>query len=197
MVSIHCFTKYCPCRKKAGYLIVLGSYVHNGQVTPLLKSRVGRALAYYEKQAPDHKPKFIVSGGQGPDEDVAEATAMKTYLLTQKVPERAIIVENASRNTFENFMFSKEKILQDWSSQHKSGEPLVIFSTSNYHVMRSSLYSKKVDLRARRIGAPTPFYFLPTALIREYIGILSYYKYIMIGIALLETLLVSLLVFKN
>ena len=35
---------------------------------------------------------------------------MKNYLIANKIPESKIIVENKSTNTFENFLFSKEKI---------------------------------------------------------------------------------------
>ncbi|GAO99323.1 YdcF family protein [Fructobacillus ficulneus] len=181
-----------PTPKGANYLIVLGSYVHDGKVTPLLQSRVDRALSYYH-QAGEIKPKFVVSGGQGSDESISEVGAMRNYLLSVGVPDSDILVEDQSRNTFENFMFSKEKILEDWQSSKK---PIILFSTSNYHVTRATLFAKKIDLDARGgMGAPTSFYFLPTALIREYIGILSYYRLLTFLLFLIEAFLAYLLAY--
>ncbi|USS91642.1 YdcF family protein [Fructobacillus americanaquae] len=53
-----------PATKKADYMIVLGSYIHNGRVTPLLQSRVDQALHYYRQADEGQKPKFVVSGGK-------------------------------------------------------------------------------------------------------------------------------------
>ncbi|CAK1222222.1 YdcF family protein [Fructobacillus cardui] len=184
-----------PATKKAEYIIVLGSYIHSGRVTPLLQSRVDRALAYYRQTEEGKRPKFVVSGGQGSDESTSEADAMRKYLLEVGVPEKDIILEDKSRNTFENFMFSKEKILTDWEKSGRTGQPQILFSTSNYHVMRASLYSKRIGFSAQGIGAPTSLYFLPTALIREYVGILSYYRLITFLLLVVEAFLAYLIAF--
>ncbi|WP_338348640.1 YdcF family protein [Fructobacillus evanidus] len=184
-----------PATKKADYIIVLGSYIHNGRVTPLLQSRVDRALTYYRQAAEGKRPKFVVSGGRGSDESTSEADAMRTYLLEVGVPVEDIILEDQSRNTFENFMFSKEKILTDWQKSGHTGQPQILFSTSNYHVMRASLYSKRIGFSAQGIGAPTSLYFLPTALIREYVGILSYYRLITFLLLVVEAFLAYMIAF--
>lgn len=184
-----------PATKKADYIIVLGSYIHNGRVTPLLQSRVDRALAYYRQAEKGKRPKFVVSGGKGSDESTSEADAMRKYLLEVGVPAEDIILEDQSRNTFENFMFSKEKILTDWEKSGRTGQPQILFSTSNYHVMRASLYSKRIGFSPQGIGAPTSLYFLPTALIREYVGILSYYRLITFLLLVVEAFLAYLIAF--
>lgn len=184
-----------PATKKADYIIVLGSYIHNGRVTPLLQSRVDRALAYYRQAEEEKRPKFVVSGGKGSDESTSEADAMRKYLLEVGVPAEDIILEDQSRNTFENFMFSKEKILTDWEKSGRTGQPQILFSTSNYHVMRASLYSKRIGFSDQGIGAPTSLYFLPTALIREYVGILSYYRLITFLLLVVEAFLAYLIAF--
>ncbi|WP_373762740.1 YdcF family protein, partial [Jeotgalibaca porci] len=84
-------------KKKYGYIIVLGSGLLNGkEVTPLLASRVDKSIeAYFENEGST----LVLSGGQGPDEDISESQAMKNYALSKGVPEQAILMEDKSVNT--------------------------------------------------------------------------------------------------
>jgi hypothetical protein len=69
--------------------------------------------------------------------------------------------------------FSKQKIVADWN---KDTLPSIIVATSDYHVLRTSIYAKKIGLKVSGIGAKTPFFFLPSAIIREFLAILYYYR---------------------
>lgn len=169
-----------PVKKKIDYIIILGAGVRSEEVTPLLKSRLDKALEYQERQS--DRIKFVVSGGQGPDEPVSEAFAMRKYLLTQGVEESQILFEDQSTTTLENMTFSKRMIEDDWKQSHP---PVILFSTNNYHVLRSAFYARKVGLKAEGIGAPIALYFLPNALLREYVALLVKYKWFSVGIAIL------------
>ncbi len=160
-----------PVKKQVDYIIVLGSGIRSEEVPPLLKSRLDKGLEYYHKNKDAY---IVVSGGQGADEPVSEAFAMKKYLLSQGVPDERILVEDRSTTTLENMKFSKEVIAQHWQ---KAGTPSVLFSTNNYHVLRGAIYARKAGLKAEGVGAPTAFYFLPSALIREYIAMLVHFKW--------------------
>ena len=177
-----------PIKENVDYIVVLGAGVRSETVTPLLKARLDKALEYYQKQHGDVK--IVVSGGQGADEPVSEAFAMAKYLKTQSVPETKIILEDRSTTTFENMQFSKQKIEADWTG---SSNPHVIFATNNYHVLRGVIYARKAGLNANGVGSLTSFYFLPSALIREYIALLVIYKkltaLILLGWIALGTLL--------
>ncbi|WEV41376.1 YdcF family protein [Bifidobacterium sp. ESL0682] len=51
---------------------------------------------------------FVVSGGQGADEQISEAEAMKRYLIEERgVPASSILKEDQSTTTFENLRNSK------------------------------------------------------------------------------------------
>lgn len=169
-----------PSKKKVDYIITLGSGIRSEEVPPLLKSRLDKAIEYYHKNP---NAKIVVSGGQGADEPVSEAFAMKKYLLSQQIPEAQILVEDQSTTTFENMTFSKKIIFDDWKI--KDHTPTVLFSTNNYHVLRGALYARKAHLKAEGIGAPTALYFLPTALIREYIALLTQYKLFTVSMILI------------
>jgi len=162
-----------PLQKKIDYIIILGSGVRSEEVPPLLKSRLDKGIEYYQKNP---TAKFVVSGGQGADEPVSE-----------------ILFEDKSTTTYENMLFSKRIINEDWSD--KEMLPSIIFSTNNYHVLRGSLYAQRVKLKAQGVGAPTALYFLPTALIREYIALLLHRKIILFSVlgGVLLFIIISLL----
>lgn len=169
-----------PINKNLDYIIVLGSGLMGDKVPPLLKSRLDKGIEIYTQQlSKGNFTKIVVSGGQGPDELVSEAIAMKKYLISQDIPESDILVEDKSTTTYENMKFSKN--IMDTINKNYS----CIFVTNNYHVFRSSIYSRKARLKANGVGAPTAFYFLPSALIREFIALLVLYKHFNIIVILL------------
>lgn len=180
------FYQIMPIRQKVDYIIILGAGLMGEKVTPLLKSRLDRAIQQEMKQKTPIK--YVVSEGQGPDEVVSEAYAMGQYLLSQNIPSDQIIYEDQSTTTLENMRFSKQMIEKDWQADKR---PKILFSTSNYHVLRSAFYAKKAKLKAEGIGAPVALYFLPSALIREFIALLVKYKYFTGAIILLVVLFVA------
>lgn len=174
-------------KRKVDYIIVLGSGLIGDRVPPLLKSRLDKGIQIYNEQKEKGiNSKLVVSGGQGPDELTSEADAMKKYLISQNIPEENILVEDKSTTTYENMKFSK-KIMDNNSDNYTS-----IFVTNNYHVFRASIYARKAGLKAQGAGAPTAFYFLPSALIREFIAIIFLYKWINISIISIVVCLIVL-----
>ena len=171
--------KYVPKFNK-DYVIILGCSIRkDGTVTPLLKGRVDRAIwfANKQKEAEDRDLKFVASGGQGCDEVVSEAEAIKRYLLDNGVSEDKIIVEDKSTTTYENMKFSYAKILEDAGLEseetNKKEIPAIAFSTTNYHVFRSGNIAESQGIRVIGMGGKTKWYFHVNALIREFVAILN------------------------
>ena len=163
----------CEPNTDRDYMIILGCGLKkDGSPTPLLKGRVDRAIAFYEKQKAETGREliFITSGGQGPTEANSESLAMKRYLMERGIPEPQIIEEDRSTDTLENMRFSKEKI----SSALPGAK--AAFSTTNYHVFRAGLSARRVKLRAIGVGAKTKWYFWPNAAVREFIGLLTEHR---------------------
>ena len=52
----------------------------------------------------------------------------------------------------------------------------ILFSTTNYHVFRSGMFSAKAGMKAGGIGAKTKWYFWPNASVREFIGLLTEHR---------------------
>ena len=152
------------------FIIILGCrFRKDGSLTPLLKGRCDRAIRFYreQKETTGREAVLIPSGGQGADESMPEADAMAAYLISQGIPESAVIREDQSRNTYQNMEFSK-KIIDAAKPDAKT-----VFSTTNYHVFRSGLWASLAGLPAEGIGSSTKWWFWPNAFMRECIGLMA------------------------
>ena len=155
------------------FLIVLGCGIRkDGTPTPLLKGRLELAEEFYRNQLREtgKKARFIVSGGQGPDEPRSEAAAMRDHLLSLGIPDEEILTEDRSSDTEENMRFSAALI------QPVLPEAKTAYFTTNYHVFRSGIKARQAGLTAVGMGAPTRWYFWPNAAVREFIGLLTEHR---------------------
>lgn len=151
------------------YIIILGCGIRkDGTLTPILKARVDRAIEFsnMQKEATGKEIVFVPSGGQGEDECISEAEAMKRYLVNQGIEEKNILIENRSKNTLENIKFSNELITS------KMEKPNIAYVTTNYHVFRAGVICSNLNIEAEGIGAKTKSYYFINAFIREFIATL-------------------------
>lgn len=140
-------------------LIVLGCRV-NGDVPSLaLARRIDTATEYLLENP---AVSVIVSGGQGPDEWISEAEAMKRQLIESGISEERIIMENKSTSTLENLQFS-----MDILEQNNLGTSVIIV-TEGYHMLRAKTIAKKIGLSAEGLSASTSAWLLPTFWVREW-----------------------------
>ncbi len=152
------------------FIIILGCWFRkDGTLPPLLKGRADAALAFWRKQKEEtgKEAVFIPTGGQGRDETMPEAEAIRRYLLSREIPERLILPECRAMNTYQNMRFSGE-IIQKTNPEGKAA-----FSTTNYHVFRSGVWASLAGLPAEGIGSRTKWWFWPNAFMRETAGLLA------------------------
>ncbi|MFD6419070.1 YdcF family protein [Streptomyces sp. NPDC060194] len=153
-------------RPGVDYVVVLGCGLVRNEVPKLLASRLDRGLAEYRaEEARGGTPKFVTSGGQGPDEDRPEAVAMAEYLVARGVPDDRILREDRSTTTEENLTFSRALMEAD-SPGH-----LCVVVTNNYHAFRAALVARRTGVNGQVVGARTARYFWPSATIREFAAI--------------------------
>ncbi|MCR5795195.1 MAG: YdcF family protein [Solobacterium sp.] len=158
------FMQIMPHRMNFNYVIIHGCGLLGGErMTKLLSSRVDKAVEIYGKCR--KKPMLIPSGGQGPDEKISEAEAMRRYLLEKGIPEEKILVEDRSATTRENILNSKEII------GSREGPKKTALISSNYHVYRCLRIARDLGFRCTGIGADVALYYWPSALIREFIAV--------------------------
>ncbi len=114
-------------------VIVLGAGV-NGTVPSLsLRVRLEAALEYVADK-PDIP--IVVTGSQGPGEDISEARCMADWLIARGVDESRILVEDQADNTRENIAFSRAMLSENG---YDTTAQLAVVS-SDYHLCRAAMY---------------------------------------------------------
>lgn len=186
-----------PRRRQYDYIIIHGAGLDGPRPTPLLAGRIDKALELWNKQ--HQHGKFVVSGGQGADEVVSEAQAMRDYLLEKGVPADAILMEDKSTTTWENLKNSIAVIRADRATSGGTdaarddvtasdragacGDFTTAVVSSDFHVFRCAEYAHNLGIKADGIGSHTKGWYWPTAFIREFIAITKahLWPYLVIG----------------
>ena len=151
-------------------VIVLGAGLNGDKITYPLAYRLDKAVSYSEV---NRDAIIVVSGGQGPNETVSEAEAMKKYLIQKGIDPSRIITEEKSTSTSENIRFSKQLLDQ----RFKDGYTCAVI-TNRFHVFRAGLIAKKAGLRVTFAGAPIKPYSVPANYLRE---VAALFKYALLG----------------
>ncbi|WP_243125434.1 YdcF family protein [Clostridium amazonitimonense] len=184
--------------RKYDYIIVLGSGLMGRRVTPLLASRIDKGIQLFQRYNTKERPvKLIFTGGQGEDEEISEGDAMASYAMDKGIQQENIIIEDKAVDTYENMLFSKGLIQEDVRSRGLKGSYRCIIVTNNFHVFRSLLWARKVELKCDGAGSKTKFYFWLNALIREFIGVLYMQKNFHIFVLVLAAIISTALTFIN
>jgi len=167
----------------ADFVIVLGAGLRpDGGVPPLLASRLERGREVWDaldRQAADFRPMLVLSGGKGDDERRSEASAMAAWLVERGFPADRLLLEDQSRTTEENLVFSKA-IIDDL----RPGARVTVV-TSDFHAFRAALLARRLGIRGQVTGARVAGYYRPSALLREFAAVFLRYRVINLGICAL------------
>lgn len=150
------------------YVIVLGCGV-NGTVPSLsLRERI---CAAYDYLSAHPNAICIVSGGQGPGEDITEASCMFRELTAMGIEANRIWLEDRSTSTAENLRFSIAVI-----EAHTGRRPTDVgIVSSEYHLFRAGLMAQDLGLTPH--GIPGATTWLPLRInyfLREIAGVWYY-----------------------
>ena len=113
------------------YVVVLGAQMRGTVPSRALRRRLDQAVAYAQEN-PDTK--FVLSGGQGPDERISEAQCMYEYLTQKGVAADRLLLEDQSTSTEENLRFSDEKY-------HLKDKKVGVIS-NNFHIYRAVKFAR-------------------------------------------------------
>ncbi|MCI8361313.1 MAG: YdcF family protein [Clostridiales bacterium] len=143
-------------------LVVLGCQVRGEDPSLMLSKRLEAACNYLTAH-PDAP--CVVSGGQGPGEEISEAEAMRRYLEDRGVEPSRIYMEDRSENTAENLRFSAAVI-------REQGLPAdIAVATDGFHQWRGKWYAGKNGLSAKAVAARTPWYLQECYYTREVLAV--------------------------
>lgn len=153
-------------QQEIDYLIILGAGLYWDRLSPSLEERLKVSLNYLEE---NKEIKVIVSGGRGPDEKFSEAYAMSEYLLQHGIQKERIILEDKSRNTFQNLEFSLQKIKEIDSMDN----PRILIASNKYHIFRSKILAKRLGMIPYGLPAKIPPTIILKSYIREYFAVIK------------------------
>lgn len=111
----------------------------------------------------------MVSGGQGSNEDIAEAYAMEKYLVDNGIEKSRIIIEDKSTSTFQNLRLSLDKIREVDDKENIK----ILIASNKYHIFRSKLLAKRLGLIPYGLPAKTPPIIIFKSYIREYFAVIK------------------------
>lgn len=152
----------------AKYFVVHGAGLIAGErVGKLLENRIRAAVNVAKADT-----QLILSGGQGEDEKVSEAAAMQKFAVAElNFPAERTLLEDKSRTTYENLVFSSE-LIEKLEIEPENRK--FMFFSSDYHVFRAALFARQLGLDAQGgSGGKTAFYYRVPAFIREFIAVLN------------------------
>ncbi len=135
----------------ADYLIVLGAGVNGTEPSLSLHNRLVAAETWLSEH-PDSAA--VLSGGQGPGEQISEAEAMYRWLVENGIAPERLYKEERSTNTQENFQYSAQLLRQ--LNQGRLPQPVAVIS-SEYHLYRAKAFAEQEDIEAVGIPAKTTY----------------------------------------
>lgn len=144
--------------------VVLGCRVYGERASLSLVERLEAAYEYLEENP---EAACVVSGGQGPGEDISEAECMYRWLVAKGIDAERIYKEDKSTSTKENITFSKVVI------EENGLNPTVAIVTSEYHSYRATMLAEKNGLSYGTAAGHTAIWLFPTYYIRELYAILA------------------------
>ena len=145
------------------YIIVLGAQVRGDHPSRALRKRIEKAAAY-----PKENPSTvaILSGGQGPGEDMTEADCMRQVLAEMGIDRERMILEDRSTSTWEN--------LDLCAKLAPVKEKRVGLVTQNFHVYRSLKLAEHQGYgQVCGIPAPSQWSYQPHFMVREAFAIVK------------------------
>lgn len=145
-------------------VVILGCSVKGETPSQMLRLRIDAAEKYLKSNP---EAKAVLSGGQGPGEDITEALCMYRELTARGIESDRLYMEGESTSTRENLAFSAQIIEKEGLSKN------IAIVSNNFHLYRASLSAKDLGLSCSFVSAFTPYPLLATYVMREYMGILA------------------------
>lgn len=161
--------KTAPTAESTGdydVIVVLGAGIREDKPSATLAYRLDKSIEVFNSC---ENAIIIVSGGKGEDESISEASVMKDYLISKGIKESAVIMEDTSTSTEENFAFSKKIIENLYPNGVK-----IAFVTNAFHVYRAKKIAAKQGITVDGIAAKDFAPLVINSYLRECAAIVQY-----------------------
>ena len=167
LVVVESFCMAGACGKHgtdASTVVVLGCRVYGERASLSLVERLEAAYDYLTEHP---NADCVVSGGQGPGEDISEAECMYRWLVGKGIDASRIYKEDKSTSTEENIAFSKLVIEENDLFQK------IVIVTNEYHIYRAGMIADEEGLVWGAKPAGSAWWLFPTYYVRELYAILA------------------------
>jgi uncharacterized SAM-binding protein YcdF (DUF218 family) len=124
-------------RRRADAIVVLGAAQYNGRPSPVLRARLDHALALYRDAL---APRILVTGGVGRGDKESEATVARRYLLAQRIPDSAVVMQPQGRSTAASM-----SAVADWLGSR--GFHSAVLVSDPFHMLRLRLEARRTGLK--------------------------------------------------
>ena len=134
-------------------VIVLGAGVNGTTPSLTLRTRLDAAAEYLQMH-PDVP--VVLSGGQGPGEEITEEQDMYTALVSCGISPDRLFLEERSASTAENLDFSREILAQ----MPNDPSAVVAVVTNDFHQFRAQLIACESGMTVIGVPAELPWWWL-------------------------------------
>lgn len=155
-------------------IVLLGAQVlDKDRMSLALACRVDAAFDYLSANP---QARCIVTGGQGWDEPVTEASVEKYFLVKMGISQDRIYEEDKSKSTKENLLFSQEIIKQEGL-----GNSIAVV-TQEFHLFRSMKLAESLGYRVYGVPAKSDVLLFPAFYGRELFSLTKWHIEVLLGV---------------
>jgi len=154
-----------PPDRPVDVIIVPGARAYGNSPGKTLQSRLDAALEQLQKY-PDAV--CVASGGQGPNENAPEASAMFAYLTAHGINPDRVFMEIYSHTTMQNLQDSMD-LLDLQGIPHDC----VLIVSSDYHVPRALMIARRLGINAYGLAAPEKSGSYAFDAVRDYFALIK------------------------
>jgi uncharacterized SAM-binding protein YcdF (DUF218 family) len=116
--------------------VILGVAVWNDKPSPVFRERINHGIWLYKN---GYVKYLIFMGGIGKNSFISEASVARDYAIKNSIPADKILIEEHSRITFENLIYTKEIIGQNSFNK-------IIIVSDPLHMKRAIIMAKDINL---------------------------------------------------
>ena len=124
--------------RKADAVVVMGASQWNGKPSPVFQARLDHAFSLYQA---GFSSKFILTGGVGNGERLAESEVGKDYLIEKSVPGQKIFREEVGQTSLQ----SLKQVAQILEQQKMDS---IILVSDGFHMMRLEKMAEDLGIEA-------------------------------------------------
>ena len=143
-----CLYSYKDEKQEADVAIVLGAATYYDEVSPVYRERLNQGIRLYNDGYVDT---LIVTGGYGAGNGHSDAYTAKQYVVSQGIPEEAILMEETSSITQENL--ENAKVIME-----ENGMENAIIVSDPLHMKRAMLLAKDAGIEGYSSPTETTMY---------------------------------------